>query len=160
MAVPGAARTVLVALTAAATTMRLASATSAASAGAVTCVVFMLWSLVARDWQRPASHLPVVRVIHPVLTVAGATATAAVVCDMLAFDGLERTDWLLVVIVAGASSQLMGRTYGGARVHALCAWRSSAPGRPPGGSRRTSSGRACPLIGIVGTVDIGRASPR
>ena len=103
----GAARTVLVALTAAATTMRLASATSAASAGAVTCVVFMLWSLVARDWQRPASHLPVVRVIHPVLTVAGATATAAVVCDMLAFDGLERTDWLLVVIVAGASSQLM-----------------------------------------------------
>ena len=113
MAVPGAARTVLVALTAAATTMRLASATSAASAGAVTCVVFMLWSLVARDWQRPASHLPVVRVIHPVLTVAGATATAAVVCDMLAFDGLERTDWLLVVIVAGASSQLMGGTYGG-----------------------------------------------
>jgi exopolysaccharide biosynthesis polyprenyl glycosylphosphotransferase len=111
-----AARAVLGALAAAATTACVAAAESAAVAGAVSCGAFLTWEMIARAWRRPASHLPVVRVVHPLLVAAAAVAASAVVCSMLRVDGLDAKDWLLVLAVAGALSALTGGAgAGGAR---------------------------------------------
>jgi exopolysaccharide biosynthesis polyprenyl glycosylphosphotransferase len=103
-----AARVVLVALAAAATTACVAGAESATSAAAVSCGALLTWEMIARAWRRPASHLPVVRVVHPLLVAASAIATSAVVCNTLRLDGLETKDWLLVLVVAGTLSELTG----------------------------------------------------
>jgi exopolysaccharide biosynthesis polyprenyl glycosylphosphotransferase len=104
-----AARTPLGGLAAAAAAAWLAAAASAAVAGAVSLVAFLTWSLIARAWQRPASHLPVLRVVYPLLVATSATAMAAVACAMLRLDGLQSTDWLLVLIAADTASMLAER---------------------------------------------------
>jgi exopolysaccharide biosynthesis polyprenyl glycosylphosphotransferase len=80
----------------------------------VSFAAFLTWAMVARTWRRPASHLPVVRLIHPLLVAAGAIATAAAVCSILRVDGIDAKDWLLVLAVAGTFSALIsGASAGG-----------------------------------------------
>jgi exopolysaccharide biosynthesis polyprenyl glycosylphosphotransferase len=102
----GSAGAVLVALAAAATTAWGAAADSAAMAGAVSFAAFLTWAMIGRAWQRPASHLPVVRVIHPLVVAPAAIVTSAAACNMLRLEGLHAKDWLLVLVVAGTLSAL------------------------------------------------------
>jgi exopolysaccharide biosynthesis polyprenyl glycosylphosphotransferase len=102
------------ALGAAATTAWSAAADSAAMAGAVSFAAFLSWAMIARAWQRPASHLPVVRVIHPLVVAPAAVLTSAAVCGLVRLHGLERTDWLLVLAVVGMLSALRLRACAGA----------------------------------------------
>jgi exopolysaccharide biosynthesis polyprenyl glycosylphosphotransferase len=113
-AVLGSAGAVLDALAAAATTGWGAAAQSAAMAGAVSFAAFLTWAMIARAWQRQASHLPVVRVIHPVVVAPGAIVTSAAVCNMLRLEGLHAKDWLLVLVIAGTVSALTLRACAGA----------------------------------------------
>jgi exopolysaccharide biosynthesis polyprenyl glycosylphosphotransferase len=105
----GSVGAVLAALAAAPTTAWGATADSAAAAGAVSCVAFLTWAMVARAWQRPASHLPVVRIIHPLVVAPGAVATSAATCSMLQLEGLHAKDWLRVLVVTGTLSALIQR---------------------------------------------------
>ncbi|MEN3285459.1 MAG: hypothetical protein V7607_6599 [Solirubrobacteraceae bacterium] len=105
---------VLGALAAALTTAWGATAESAAAAGAVSCVVFLTWAMVARAWQRPASHLPVVRIIHPLVVAPAAIATSAAACGMLRIEGLDAKDWLRALVVTGTLSALAQRVCAGA----------------------------------------------
>jgi exopolysaccharide biosynthesis polyprenyl glycosylphosphotransferase len=113
-AVLDAARAVLVALAAAATTAYVAAASSATLAGAVSCGALLTWEMIARAWQRQASHLPVVRIIHPLVVAPGAIVTSAAVCNMLRLEGLHAKDWLLVLVVVGTLSALTVRACAGA----------------------------------------------
>jgi exopolysaccharide biosynthesis polyprenyl glycosylphosphotransferase len=105
---------ILDALAAAATTALGAAADSAVIAGAVSFAAFLTWAMIARAWQRQASHLPVVRIIHPLVVAPGAIVTSAAVCNMLQLEGLHARDWLLVLVVAGTLSALTVRACAGA----------------------------------------------
>ena len=102
----GSVGAVLGALAAAVTTAWGAAAESATAAGTVSCAAFLTWAMIARAWQRPASHLPVVRIIHALVIAPGAIVTSAAVCNMLRLEGLHAKDWLLVLVVAGTLSAL------------------------------------------------------
>ena len=102
------ARAVFDALIAGAATAWLATAASAALAGAVSCGTYLTSEMISRAWCRPVSHLPVVRVVYPLLIAAAAIATSAVVCGMVGVDGLDAKDWLLVLVLAGTLSGLTG----------------------------------------------------
>jgi exopolysaccharide biosynthesis polyprenyl glycosylphosphotransferase len=105
---------VLGALAGASTTAWGATAKSAAAAGAVSCVAFLTWAMITRAWQRPASHLPVVRIIHPLVVAPGAVATSAAACGMLRLEGLDAKDWVRVLVVTGTLSALTQRVCAGA----------------------------------------------
>jgi exopolysaccharide biosynthesis polyprenyl glycosylphosphotransferase len=105
---------ILDALAAGATTAWGAAAKSAVIAGAVSFAAFLTWAMIARAWQRQASHLPVVRIIHPLVVAPGAIVTSAAVCNMLQLEGLHARDWLLVLVVAGTLSALTVRACAGA----------------------------------------------
>jgi exopolysaccharide biosynthesis polyprenyl glycosylphosphotransferase len=104
---------VLGALAGALTTAWGATAESAAEAGAMSCVAFLTWAMIARAWQRPASHLPVVRIIHPLVVAPGAVATSAAACGMLGLEGLDAKDWVRVLVVTGTLSALTQRVCAG-----------------------------------------------
>ena len=110
---------VLNALAAAATTAWVARPDRAADAATVTFLAYLTATMIARAWQRPASHLPVVRVVQPLVIAPGAVVASAAVCSMLGV-GLGATTWLIVLVVA---TTLSGLTYalceGAARSHGL-----------------------------------------
>jgi exopolysaccharide biosynthesis polyprenyl glycosylphosphotransferase len=110
----GSVGAILDALAAGATTAWGAAAKSAVIAGAVSFAAFLTWAMIARAWQRQASHLPVVRIIHPLVVAPGAIVTSAAVCNMLQLEGLHARDWLLVLVVAGTLSALTVRACAGA----------------------------------------------
>jgi exopolysaccharide biosynthesis polyprenyl glycosylphosphotransferase len=112
-AIVGSVGAVLAALAAALTTGWGASADSAVVAGAVSCAAFLTWATIARAWQRPASHLPVVRIVHPLVVAPGAVATSAAACGMLQLEGLQAKDWLRVLVVTGTLSALAQRVCAG-----------------------------------------------
>jgi len=91
---------------AAATAASVAATPDAAAAGSVSFVAFVAWVLAGRAWDRPAAHLPVLRVGYPLLIAACASATAAALSAMLELDGMPTRDWLLVLGAAGAVSML------------------------------------------------------
>ena len=93
-------------MAAAATAASVAATPDAAAAGSVSFVAFVAWVLAGRAWDRPAAHLPVLRVGYPLLIAACASATAAALSAMLELDGMPTRDWLLVLGAAGAVSML------------------------------------------------------
>jgi exopolysaccharide biosynthesis polyprenyl glycosylphosphotransferase len=90
---------------AAATTAWVTGAEHAAEAATVTCLAFLIGAMIAHAWRRQASHLPVVRVIKPLLVAPGALLTSAAVCGMLGV-GLGAENWLVVLVVAATVSAL------------------------------------------------------
>jgi exopolysaccharide biosynthesis polyprenyl glycosylphosphotransferase len=93
------------AFAAAATAAWVAGAEHAAEAAAVTCAAFLMGAMIARAWRRQASHLPVVRVVKPLLVAPGAVLTSAAACGMLGV-GLGPENWLVVLVVAATVSTL------------------------------------------------------
>jgi len=93
------------AFAAAATTAWVSSAEHAAETAAITCLAFLIGAMIAHAWRRQASHLPVVRVIKPLLVAPGALLTSAAVCGMLGI-GLGAGGWFVVLVVAATLSVL------------------------------------------------------